>query len=240
MSDKPLYFNEMNMNELEEENDSIILLPVGISEGHGKHLPVGTDTYQSEYVANEVSKRLDDRCIIAPMLNYGRCKATEHLSGTLSIRFETLRNIAYDILKGLTDQGFKNIVIISGHAGNSHMTSLRLAAEDILDENEADILLLTDYDFAYKLKGEDVPETDGHGGELETARIMDIKPDLVGEDRPRNDVKHPEFKVISDYSQHWSEGMRGPADEATEEEGNKINEYVIKKIINLIQDSFVE
>ncbi len=238
MSDEPRYFNELNMDELEDKKDSVLILPVGISEGHGEHLPVGTDTYQAEYVVEEVCKRMERSSIIAPMMNYGHCKATEHLSGTLSVRFETLREMVYDILESLTDRGFKNIVIISGHSGSSHMTALRLACEDILDDADADILLLSDYDFAYRLKGEEVPETDGHGGEIETARIMDIKLELVKEDKPKNEVHHPEFKVISDYSQHWLEGMRGDAGEATEEEGHEINEYVIKKIINLVEDSF--
>ncbi|MBS3782775.1 MAG: creatininase family protein [Candidatus Thermoplasmatota archaeon] len=238
MSEKPIYFNELDMKELEKEKDSIIILPIGISEGHGKHLPVGTDTYQAEYVVEEVAKRLDRRSIIAPILNYGTCKATEHLYGTLSIRFDTLRDIAYDILRSLTDQGFENIVIISGHSGKSHMMALRLAAEDVLEKTDADILLLSGYDFAYELKGDKVSKMDGHGGEIETARIMDIKPNLVREDRPRNEVKHPEFKVIADYGGHWPEGMRGNADEASKEEGEEINEYVIKKIIRVIEDSF--
>ncbi|MEF8874310.1 MAG: creatininase family protein [Candidatus Thermoplasmatota archaeon] len=238
MSEKPIYFNEMKMTELEKEKDSIIILPIGISEGHGKHLPVGTDTYQAEYVVEEVSKRLDRRSIIAPILNYGTCRATEHLSGTLSIRFDTLRGMVSEILESLTEQGFQNVVIISSHSGTSHMMALRLAAQDVLEETDADILLLSGYDFAYGLKEDKIPKTDGHGGEIETARVMDIKPDLVKEDRPNNKVKHPEFKVISDYGEHWEEGMRGNADEASAEEGKEINEYVIKKIIKVIEDSF--
>ncbi|MEF8834880.1 MAG: creatininase family protein [Candidatus Thermoplasmatota archaeon] len=226
------------MDELENEKDSIIILPIGISEGHGEHLPVGTDTYQAEYVVKEVSKRMEKRSIIAPILNYGTCKATEHLQGTLSIRFETLRDIVSDILKSLVGQGFEKIVMISGHSGTTHMIALRLAAQDLLENKDAHILLLSGYDFAYELRGDKVPDRDGHGGEIETAKIMDIKPDLVGKNRPNNKVHHPEFKVIADYGDHWPEGMRGSADEASEEEGEEINEYVIKKIIKVIEDSF--
>lgn len=236
--EKPIYFNELNMEELKNEKESIMIIPVGISEGHGEHLPVGTDTYQAGYVVEEVAKRVSRRAIIAPMLNYGTCNATEHLSGTLSVRFDTLRDMAFDILSALVEQNFKKIVIISGHSGKSHMMALRLAAEDVLKKNEAEILLLSGYDFAYELKGDKVAETDGHGGEIETARMMDIKPGLVREDRPNNEVEHPEFKVIADYGGHWPEGMRGSADKASKEEGEEINEYVIKKIIRVIEDSF--
>ncbi len=241
MADESIYLNEMNMNELEKEKDSILFLPIGISEGHGKHLPAGTDTFQAEYVVEEVCKKMEERSLIAPILNYGQCKATTHLTGTLSISFDSLRDVVYDILKSCTRQGFDKIVIVSSHAGSGHMTALKLAAEMILEEKKGlEILLFSDYDFAYELKGEEVPDTDGHGGELETARMLDIREDLVGEDRPRAEIEYPTNKVMVDYSEYLSKGMRGDASKATAEEGKKINAYVIEKIIKLVEDSFGE
>lgn len=238
MAEKVRYLNELKMTEIENEKDSILFLPVGISEGHGKHLPAGTDTFQAEYVVEEVCRRLDKPTLIAPTLNYGYCRATRHLSGTLSISFDSLKSVAFDILKSLNDQCFGKIVIVSGHAGSSHMTALKLAAEEVLEKSDIEILLLSDYDYAYELKGEDVPSTDGHGGEIETARLLDIREDLVGKDRPDTEVKYPSFKVMVDYSEYLSDGMRGNARKATKEEGREINEYVIEKIINLVEDTF--
>lgn len=232
------YWNEMTMDDFDDLEDPILFLPVGISEGHGPHLPTGTDTYQADHVVERVCKELDKETIIAPTLNYGRCRATSHLSGTLSISFDSVRNIVYDILGSVCDQGFTNIVIISGHAGSSHMKALELACEDVLEDNEVDILLLSDYYFAYDFKGEDVSETDGHGGRIETSRIMDIKGDLVKEDRPDITIDYPEYIVIKDYSEYLTDGMRGDANASSEEEGKKINDYVVENIVELVKKNF--
>lgn len=229
------YLNEMRMDEIENMVDSIFMLPLGISEGHGDHLPIGTDTFQAVYVCKKVAERLDRDVVLAPVLNYGHCRATKNLPGTISISFDTLRDIVYEILECAVEQGFHKFVLISGHAGRTHMTALRLACEKILSKDDIDILLLTDYDFAYELKGKDVPDTDGHGGEIETSRILHIRPDLVGENRPVSEVRYPRFKVIKDYSDYLVKGMRGDSSKATREEGEKIDKYVIDGIIEHIE-----
>lgn len=232
------YFNDMTMEELKDPSEYLLLLPLGISEGHGKHLPAGTDTFQSEFVVERVAEKSDKDCIIAPVLNYGHCRATAHLPGTVSISFDSLRHTVKDILTSLAEQGFKDLVLISGHAGSSHMMALRLAVEDVMEEHDIEVLLLSDYYYAYDFKGEDVPDTDGHGGEVETSRILDIAPELVKDDRPKTIVEYPKHKVIADYSHYLTDGMRGDAGGATKEEGKKINEYVIDQIVQLIEDGF--
>ncbi len=238
MSQKVKYWNEMCMSDFKDIENTILFIPVGISEGHGKHLPTGTDTFQGEYVTERVCKELDKDTIIAPTLNYGRCRATEHLPGTLSVSFDSVRNIVYDILNSVCEQGFRNIVIISGHAGSSHMKALELACEQALEEYDVDILLLSDYYFAYDFKGEEVPETDGHGGQIETSRILDIKGGLVKEDRPNITIDYPKHKVIRDYSEYLTDGMRGDASVSSKEEGKKINDYVVKKVVELVRKNF--
>jgi len=238
MNQEVNYWNEMCMNDFKVIDDPILFLPVGISEGHGKHLPSGTDTFQGEYITERVCKELDKDTIIAPTLNYGRCRATEHLPGTLSVSFDSVRNIVFDILISVCEQGFTKIVIISGHAGSSHMKALELACEEVLEEYDVNIVLLSDYYYAYDFKGEEVPETDGHGGQIETSRILDIKGDLVKDDRPNINIDYPEYKVIRDYSEYLQEGMRGDATASSKEEGKKINDYVVNKIVELVRKNF--
>ncbi|MFW6196222.1 MAG: creatininase family protein [Thermoplasmatota archaeon] len=238
MSRKINYWNEMSMSDFKEIEDPIIFLPVGISEGHGRHLPAGTDTFQADYTVKRVCKELDKDTIIAPTLNYGRCRATSHLSGTLSVSFDSVKNIVYDIIESVCEHGFTKVVIISGHSGSSHMKALELACEKILQDYDIEILLLSDYYYAYDLKGEEVPETDGHGGQIETSRMMDIRGELVKEDKPKRIIDYPEYKVIKDYSDYLSDGMRGDATASSAEEGKKINEYVVKNIVELVEKNF--
>ncbi|MFW6305517.1 MAG: creatininase family protein [Candidatus Saliniplasma sp.] len=232
------YFNEMHMDDFSNSDELMFFLPIGISEGHGKHLPVGTDTYQAEYVVERVAEKIDKKSVIGPVLNYGHCRATSNLPGTLSISFDSLRSIVYDILKGVCKNGFEKIIVISGHAGTTHMTALKLASKKIIEEFDVKIMLLSDYELAYELKGEKVSENDGHGGEIETSRMMDIRSQLVDEDRDSADVEYPRFLIIKDYNEYLSQGMRGNAQEASAEEGREINDYVIDGIIEKINEYF--
>ncbi len=238
MDESVKYFNEMHMGEFSNSKEFLFFLPIGISEGHGKHLPVGTDTYQAEYVVERVAEKIGTISVIGPTLNYGHCRATSDLPGTLSISFDSLRNIVYDILKGVCKNDFEKIIVISGHAGTTHMTALRLAAEKIIDEYDVKIMLLSDYELAYELKGEKVSENDGHGGEIETARMMHIKGQLVDEDRPSTEVQYPRFLIIKNYNDYLTEGVRGNAEIANEEDGREINDYVINGIIKNINEYF--
>ncbi len=233
-----IYFNEMHMDDFCKSDELLFFLPVGISEGHGKHLPVGTDTYQAEYVVEKVADKIDKQSVIGPVLNYGHCRATSKLPGTLSLSFDSLRGVVYDILKGVCRNGFKKIIVISGHAGTTHMVALRLASEKIIEEFDVKIMLLSDYELAYELKGEKVSKNDGHGGEIETSRMLDINEELVDEDRGSTDVEYPRFLIIKDYNEYLTEGMRGNAEKASAEIGREINNYVIDGIIEKINEHF--
>lgn len=118
------------------------------------------------------------------------------------------------------------------------MTALELAAKDALSETDAKIMVLTGYYYAYDVKGKDIPESDGHGGRIETSRMMDIKSELVGEDRPNIRIEYPDHLVIEDYSEYLSQGMRGEASKASVEEGGNINDHVIKMIREAIKNNF--
>ena len=96
---KKLWFDELSMKEAEKaaKAGKVVILPVGSVEEHGDHLPLSTDSLQPEYVALEVAKTTG--CIVAPPLRYGVCNSTYNFPGTISITFESLRNIIRDILK---------------------------------------------------------------------------------------------------------------------------------------------
>jgi creatinine amidohydrolase len=76
-------------------------------------------------------------------------------------------------------KGNPNSLLIQNHAGNSHMVALRLAAQDVVIENEGAgeedkvrIMVLSDFDFAEELTPEYADENDGHAGTLETSRML--------------------------------------------------------------------
>src|SRR5262245_57420979 len=102
---------------------TLFLLPVGMIEQHGPHLPVGADTIAMTYEANaaaaRVSRALPDwNIVMMPVLNYGHSGANQLGNmaihpGTYAIRQSTLRSLVADIGGQIAQNGFKWIFVVN-------------------------------------------------------------------------------------------------------------------------------
>jgi creatinine amidohydrolase len=235
---KSLWLDELSTKEVKKaaEEGTVVIFPVGSVEEHGDHLPLCTDSIQAEYIAVEVAKMTD--CLVAPSFRHGICNAGRNFPGTISIEFETLRLVARDILAELVRNGFRRIIVLTGHAGSSHMTALRLAAQEIIRKDEKTrIMVLSDYDFAYEMKGKlGLPAEDGHAGAIETSRVMTIRPDLVKGKGVAGKLKTPRFEVVADPERFFENGVDGDPTLASAEKGTKLNEYIIAEVAKLVEE----
>ena len=236
-----VWFDELSMPEAEKaaEEGKVVIIPCGSIEEHGTHLPLCTDSIQAEYVALEVAKKAG--CLIAPPLRYGLCNSTRNFPGTITISFDSLRSIMTDILEEFIRNGFKRLLILTGHAGGSHMTALKLAAKQVVtnhmnEGNRPRIMVCTDYDFAFDVKMEDVDSRDSHAGTIETSRVMTIRSDLIKGKGKRNFPDLPRFEVVPDPERYFPSGVMGDPTIASPEKGQKINEYVIEQITKLVKE----
>lgn len=227
-----MLLDEMTTHEFEEKvnGKSVVIVPIGAVEEHGPHLPLCTDSVQPEHVAQEVAARTG--AIVAPPIRYGHCSTTRNFPGTLSISFETLKNLAHDVMDELARNGFVNIVLLSGHAGSLHMGALRLAAQHIVQKRDARVLVVSDYEILYRSGVAE--EGDGHSGLLETSRMLAIRPDLVREERPTGENRIPPFMVLRNPEEHWV-GVTGDSTNATAEKGKEYNHFVIEELCRLIE-----
>jgi creatinine amidohydrolase len=109
---------------------TIFILPIGMLEEHGPHLPVASDTVGVEYEAAGVSKKLSValpqwRVVMMPTIHYGETGANViggdfvH-PGTYGIRQSTLRSLVADVGAQVAQNGFKWIFVLTGHASPSH------------------------------------------------------------------------------------------------------------------------
>jgi creatinine amidohydrolase len=233
------FFDEMTMKEFEEavlrENQPAVIIPIGSVEEHGDHLPLGTDTYQPLQIVEELAKKLD--VLIAPPVYYGLCNTTRNFPGTISIRFETLYNLILDIINELVRHGIKRIVILSGHAGRNHMGALKEAAQKVVIDNpELKIMVLSDYDIVYGLRGEEFDPDDGHAGQIETSPILAIRPELVKGEGELSKPVFPPFQILPDPEKYFPSGIMGDPRGANAEKGERLNKYVVERLEELIKD----
>ena len=112
---------EMAFTEVEplvKNGNAIVILPVGVVEEHGAHLPLGLDSFAAEVYAAAAAPHLEAagyEVVIAPTINYGVARAAIDFPGTLSLEPETLRAVVVDIGRSLARHGLTRQVVLNGH-----------------------------------------------------------------------------------------------------------------------------
>jgi creatinine amidohydrolase len=238
-----LWLDELSTIEAAEaaKQGRTVIFPVGSVEAHGEHLPLGTDSIQPEYIAIEVARKTG--CLIAPPFRYGIVNAARNFPGSLTIQFNTLFNVTKDVLSELARNGFNRIIVLSGHAGTSHMVALKLAAQEVVQQNgekngkqNTRIMVLSDYDFAQELTEKLADPNDGHAGTIETARIMDLRPDLIKTKGIPGRYEIPRFEITLHPEKYFPNSVHGDPTNATPEKGQKINTHIIEQVTKLVQE----
>ncbi len=216
--------------------DPIVFVSIGATEAHGAHLPLNTDSVQPEAMCDLLAKRFHG--LVAPPIRYGQHSSTKNMPGTLSLSFDTVRSMIRDILNSLADNGIKKMVVVSGHAGSAHMTALKLGAEEVVLKRGIRLMLLTDYDIAYHFPLE--LEGDGHGGLIETSRMLALAPKLVKRAKKVGEFIDPRFMVLPNPEANYPDGFVGNAPKATAELGSEINGFIFEKMTEMISKNFGE
>src|SRR5256884_7043001 len=110
--------SEMNWMMVEEflERDNRAVLPLGSTEQHA-YLSLSVDSILAERLAAEAAEPLG--IPVFPVLAYGITPYFRSFPGTISLRMESYLRIVRDIFDGLAENGFKRIMIVNGHGGNS-------------------------------------------------------------------------------------------------------------------------
>lgn len=179
---RKVQMGEMTVQELRDylQTNRTIVLPYGVVEQHGYHLPLDTDIRNATVLGQKIAEALG--CIVAPTLNY--CFSGGLLEGTINVKPNTFSNLVGEIIESLARQGFENIIIIPGHGGSESLFHLKESLRILKWLNPAlkDTLLVltTPWDFSptwlnlFKSR-------DYHAGEAETSLIKYWTPEAVRE-----------------------------------------------------------
>ncbi|MBV7708147.1 mycofactocin biosynthesis peptidyl-dipeptidase MftE [Nocardia nova] len=147
----------------------LLAIPLGATEQHGPHLPLGTDTT----IAVELCRRLAHArpdIIVAPPIPYGSSGEHAGFPGTLSIGHQALQLLLTELIRSADE--FAGIIIVNGHGGN--LQPLRTAQQQLTTEGRHILI--------WSPTG---PTNDSHAGHTETSAMLHIAPDLVATHRAR-------------------------------------------------------
>lgn len=152
--------------------DDLVIVPVGSTEEHGPHNPLGTDWLLAQALANETGRKAE--ALVAPVVPVGNALYLTEFPGTLALDPELLADLIFDIGAGLAAHGARRLVFINGHGGNS--APIRMAANRLFWELGV-FCTATEW---WTLLPEVSPyNTHDHGGKSETSLMLHIHPGMV-------------------------------------------------------------
>ena len=149
-----------------ELTGDLLVVPLGATEQHGPHLPLGTDTVIAVALASSV-----EDAVIAPALPYGSSGEHEGFKGTLSIGQAALAHVLVELTRA---SGFARVLFVSAHGGNAE--PLAAAVRELRGEGRAV------WAWSPRWKG------DAHAGRIETSLMLALAPELVGPTRDAGNV----------------------------------------------------
>lgn len=176
--------------------DAVVVLPIGATEQHGPHLPVGTDALVAETIARRAAESAavvsPHEVILAPTLPFGASAHHLAFGGTISLGTATLIAVLDDIVDSIEQQGGRRVLIVNGHGGNQGASR---AVASAADARAAVTVATVDY---WEIGGLSSP---GHAGEVETSLILAIDPDRVHLDRVTRDGP-PDLPAVPGLAVH--------------------------------------
>jgi len=212
----------------------LVILPVGALEAHGPHLPLGADQLQAEATAHDLAERVDG--LVAPSVPYGSTPGARRFPGSVSLSIAQLEVHVEGILSEFGRMGVRRLLVVSGHAERGHIAALREAADLAMQRHPGlKIVVLSDYDFVYELRGKEAPPTDGHAGLLETSRVLAIAPTTVGPERPVGANHRGPFVPGTPTESEWPESVIGDSRSASPELGARVHAYVVDRLVETVR-----
>ncbi|HUJ78327.1 MAG TPA: creatininase family protein [Thermoplasmata archaeon] len=207
----------------------VVILPVGALEAHGPHLPLAADEIQAVATATALAERIHG--LVLPPIAYGSCPGARDFPGTVSVPLHVLAEYARCVLEELGRAGVRRLLVLSGHAERGHMAALREAADRAMQARPAlTVVVLSDYDFVYELRGREAPATDGHAGQLETSRLLHLAADRVGTARPVGVRGGSAFRPGPPSPAEWPESVQGDTRAASSELGARVQAHVLDRL----------
>jgi len=157
----------------------VCILPIGVLEKHGEHLPLGTDLIAVRNVAIEAAKR--EFAVVFPWYYFGQINEAKHQPGCFALGPRLIMDVLGAACDEIGRNGFKKIILLNGHGGNQQF--LEFFAQCALERDKGYSLYLPpiapDFSGDPLVRRLHTDKFDGHGGEWETSELLAIRPDAV-------------------------------------------------------------
>ena len=223
-----------------EQAKGTCLLPFGILEKHGPHLPLGTDLLNVRYASLQAVGQ--EYAVVFPEYYFGQIFEAKHEPGTVAYSMELQLKLLQETTDEMARNGCKKVVIVNGHGGNEHL--LPYFAQAQMASPKDYVVYVLDGERSHP--GGPAKKSTGidyHAGENETSNTLYTHPELTHIERAKREsgsdqkrVSLPEFLYTgiwwyARFPEHYS----GDGSVATKELGEWNVQGWISTIVEAIR-----
>lgn len=235
----------VQFKEAVNKSSRTAILPIGVLEKHGPHMPLGTDVYTAREMALRAAEM--EYCVVFPWYYFSQINEARHQPGTIAYSPELIWKILQETLDELCRNGFEKIIIVNGHGGNKAFLEYFAISQLSEKRDYALYWYQPAYDREVISQAEALTmhdKLDQHAGNRETSMVESIVPDLVhpeiageqsGADLDRiSNLEHVYTGIwwYASFPNHYG----GDGSKATAEAGRLIMDSVVAQFADVIRD----
>jgi creatinine amidohydrolase len=242
---RPWVLEELNYGHVKSSNPvEVAVLPLGATEPHNLHLPYGTDTFQSELIAERACARAYERgarVVMLPALPYGTETNQMRFPLAMNLNPTTVARVITDLVRSLESQGVRKFLILNGHGGND----LKWLLRELYGQTSVHMFLCNWYRVASDLYPSVFVDPGDHAGELETSMGLAYFPGLVAMSQADpGATARTRFEAVNrgwvEMTRPWhlltTNSGAGDPRPATAEKGAAITEAVVERIAGFLAE----
>ena len=232
---------EMTIDDVRAFKPQVVVLPLGSTEPHGRHLPYGTDTLQVTDVCRVGvigANAKGARALLYPALPITNNVNFRKFPFACRIGVRTLMSVIVDIVTQCKEDGVMKVVIVNGHGGNTG--AIPAVLREIAGMDGMPFVCAVDGLLGPDFKSP-IQHPSDHAGESETSRMMHLRPDLVRTDKLRNNpfgksripaLKHANF--VRPWHLYLPVSAGGETRTSTALKGNALHAEMSKNLAELL------
>jgi creatinine amidohydrolase len=166
-----------------ERSQGTAVVPLGIVEKHGPHLPLGTDLFDARELATRAAKQ--EYTIVFPPYYFGQIFEAKHQPGVLAYSERLVFDLLQETVEEIARNGIKKIVLVNGHGGNNSFLPFFCQSQLARRRDYAVYLFqpASDPEANAAVQKLRKTEMDMHAGEVETSTMLSHHPQIVHPER---------------------------------------------------------
>jgi len=205
----PVHYEEMTAPQFAaavEKSAGTCIIPLGIIEKHGAHLPLGTDLISAREAVRLAAEK--EYAVVFPAYYFGQIFEARHQPGTLAYSERLIYDLLAETCAELARNGVKKIILYNGHGGNESFVNY-FCQTQLASRKDFAVYLFTparNIEEDPEIKKLIRSKLDMHGGERETSVMLAINPALVHLDQAKTDSGEDQHRLAHlsrSYSGIW-------------------------------------